>query len=635
MAIKAKFSVDNREMKKGLQEVDQQAKKTGANIKSSMENAGKGFESVNKLGGKLGGVAKNLVEAFTGALSPIGLATAAIAALGTLAVKVWDMMTVSAEEYAMKASNAVEKANKNLEETFKQQEADSSYLERLKELSQAENMSNAMKMEAAELISLLTKRYGDLGISIDMATGKIIGLDEAQRTFLKSQQEMKVDAAQISVNAQKMAVDSATENAIGKRNINAHVTPFEFGDATKSANVSRAEKWNKGGLEGKLEVANDMMQNATSSKNIEKWQKLAVEIEKMILVQKELNSIVEYGERSEKAYAEALKKRSQQTINAATASHKQAAERSKTSREQAQEKDHYESLSNEDKISYKESESIKELEKRQDLTESIIANEEKLKSLKEKQKELESAAGKGNANVDKEYVKVGEEIAKINESIAKAEAERQESLTKTYNIEKEIAALKKKSSDYYTSQKDSLNQEIDIAKMKLNGLNDEIAKYKLINDLKAKGITKDEAEIEAILKKQRELGALNLQNDLKSQGENLQLQAMKAAGFGKEAAQLEALRNAEKTKGSKLTKEEIAQVKKLSDLQYELSNMNMKVSLGRGTMTNELASRGGFASSVVTDSKTDINNQILTVQKAQEAILKQITAELKKIGVIS
>ena len=635
MAIKAKFSVDNREMKKGLQEVDQQAKKTGANIKSSMENAGKGFESVNKLGGKLGGVAKNLVEAFTGALSPIGLATAAIAALGTLAVKVWDMMTVSAEEYAMKASNAVEKANKNLEETFKQQEADSSYLERLKELSQAENMSNAMKMEAAELISLLTKRYGDLGVSIDMATGKITGLDEAQRTFLKRQQQMKVDAAKISVNAQKMVVDSATENAIGKRNINAHVTPFEFGDATKSANVSRAEKWNKGGLEGKLEVANDMMQNATSSKNIEKWQKLIIEIEKLMLAQKELNSIVEYGERSEKAYAEALKKRSQQTINAATASHKQAAERSKTSREQAQEKDHYESLSNEDKISYKESESIKELEKRQDLTESIIANEEKLKSLKEKQKELESAAGKGNANVDKEYVKVGEEIAKINESIAKAEAERQESLTKTYNIEKEIAALKKKSSDYYTSQKDSLNQEIDIAKMKLNGLNDEIAKYKLINDLKTKGITKDEAEIEAILKKQRELGALNLQNDLKSKGENLQLQAMKAAGFGKEAAQLEALRNAEKTKGSKLTKEEIAQVKKLSDLQYELSNMNMKVSLGRGTMTNELASRGGFASSVVTDSKTDINNQILTVQKAQEAILKQITAELKKIGVIS
>ena len=53
MAIKAKFSVDNREMKKGLQEVDQQAKKTGANIKENMERAGQGFESINKLGGTM------------------------------------------------------------------------------------------------------------------------------------------------------------------------------------------------------------------------------------------------------------------------------------------------------------------------------------------------------------------------------------------------------------------------------------------------------------------------------------------------------------------------------------------------------------------------------------------------------
>ena len=43
----------------------------------------------------------------------------------------------------------------------------------------------------------------------------------------------------------------------------------------------------------------------------------------------------------------------------------------------------------------------------------------------------------------------------------------------------------------------------------------------------------------------------------------------------------------------------------------------------------------GISCSVVTDSKTDVNNQILTVQKAQEALLKQIEAELKKMGVIS
>lgn len=44
-----------------------------------------------------------------------------------------------------------------------------------------------------------------------MATGKIIGLDYAQRTFLKRQQELKVDAAKIAVDSQRMAADSAAE----------------------------------------------------------------------------------------------------------------------------------------------------------------------------------------------------------------------------------------------------------------------------------------------------------------------------------------------------------------------------------------------------------------------------------------
>ena len=189
---------------------------------------------------------------------------------------------------------------------------------------------------------------------------------------------------------------------------------------------------------------------------------------------------------------------------------------------------------------------------------------------------------------------------------------------------------------------DGIASQNEIMKAQIAGDLERVNMLKLINELKAKGIDVDEEELKKnkekyaeLLKQKKEQQELNLKGSLKSQGENLQIQAMKAAGFGKEAAQLEALRNAEKTKGSKLTEEEIAQVKKLSDLQYELANMNMNVSIGRGTMTNELASRGGFASSVVTDSKTDVNNQILTVQKAQEALLKQIEAELKKMGVIS
>lgn len=65
-------------------------------------------------------------------------------------------------------------------------------------------------------------------------------------------------------------------------------------------------------MEGKLQVANEMIKNATSSEDIENWEKLSIELEKLILAQKEYNYLVEHGERSEKAYAEALKKRSEQ-----------------------------------------------------------------------------------------------------------------------------------------------------------------------------------------------------------------------------------------------------------------------------------------------------------------------------------
>lgn len=637
MAIKAKFTVDNREIKKGLQEVDQQAKNTGNSIKTSMEQANKGFDSANKLGSKMGGTLKNLQEAFMGMLSPIGLITTGITALGALAVKVWDMMTVSAEEYAKKASNAVENANANLEKTLKQERTDSGYLDRLIELSKAENISNAMKVEAIELISLLSKRYGDLGISIDIATGKITGLDKAQVALLRKQQEMQISAAKISMNAQKMNTDSAAEGAIGRRNVNAYLTPFDFGDASKGINVSRAEKWNKGSLDDKLTVANEMAKNATTNKDIEKWQKLAHEIEKLKLAQEQYNTAVKYGKTSEEEYAESLKKRSQQISALSATTYKQAYNKTRADREQSIEKENYTKLSTLDKIAYNEDKKEKETAIQTSLDKSIANNKKKLADLESQAKALEPNI-KNSKKVQDEYLVITEEIAKVNLDIAKSEAKKEESLTKTYNLNKEILALSVKAADYYADQNKAIQNEIDIAKLKVSGLNKEAEELRLINELKAKGIDIDNDEISAILAKRKELqnlqGSANLQKDFKSQGEKMQVQAMKAAGFAKEAAQLEAIRNAEKVKGSKLFKDEIEQVKKLSDLQFGLDNSRVNASFGQGTMTNELASRGGFAASVVADTKRDVNSQILSVQKAQETILKQITAELKKIGVI-
>ena len=359
--------------------------------------------------------------------------------------------------------------------------------------------------------------------------------------------------------------------------------------------------------------------------------------EKLKLAQEQYNTAVKYGKTSEEEYAESLKKRSQQISALSATTYKQASNKTRADREQSIEKENYTKLSTLDKIAYNEDKKEKETAIQTSLDKSIANNKKKLADLESQAKALEPNV-KNSKKVQDEYLVITEEIAKVNLDIAKSEAKKEESLTKTYNLNKKILALSVKAADYYADQNKAIQNEIDVAKLKLTGLNEEAEELRLINELKAKGIDIDNDEISAILAKRKELqnlqGNVDLQNDFKSQGEKMQVQAMKTAGFAKEAAQLEALRNAEKVKGSKLFKDEIEQVKKLSDLQFGLDNSRVNASFGQGTMTNELASRGGFAASVVADTKRDVNSQILSVQKAQETILKQITAELKKIGVI-
>ena len=53
-----------------------------------------------------------------------------------------------------------------------------------------------------------------------------------------------------------------------------------------------------------------------------------------------------------------------------------------------------------------------------------------------------------------------------------------------------------------------------------------------------------------------------------------------------------------------------------------------------GVITNQLAQKGGFASSVVTDRAQDINKQILSQAKKQTDISTQIRNAVEKYSVI-
>ena len=104
-------------------------------------------------------------------------------------------------------------------------------------------------------------------------------------------------------------------------------------------------------------------------------------------------------------------------------------------------------------------------------------------------------------------------------------------------------------------------------------------------------------------------------------------------GKKKDNLLLELQLNAEKIRGRKLTEEELAALKSYVDVMsmQEQLNGNLKLNLDRNpVISNDLARKGGWASSVVVDHAQDINRDILNVEKTQVDLMNKLNDTMKK-----
>ena len=179
------------------------------------------------------------------------------------------------------------------------------------------------------------------------------------------------------------------------------------------------------------------------------------------------------------------------------------------------------------------------------------------------------------------------------------------------------------------------------------GLTDEAERLKLINELEQKGIRLKKEKVDAILaerknlqkakeaeeeKKKAEEGRKNLNEQLKGKAESLKDTAMRNAGYGREAAQEKALRNAEKTKGSALTEKEKARVIKNADLEWDMEHREAPQLGDLAIKTNSLTSRGGFATGAVMPDKDAVNRRLVEETRKMNEILGQISKKVDDIG---
>ena len=113
---------------------------------------------------------------------------------------------------------------------------------------------------------------------------------------------------------------------------------------------------------------------------------------------------------------------------------------------------------------------------------------------------------------------------------------------------------------------------------------------------------------------------------------------LKMIGKQKEALVLEAKLNAQRAKGAALTEQEYDSLVKYVEQQMAISEAeNFDTSVkhqGQNVITNELASKGGWASSIVVDRAKDYNKEILAVQTKQYDLQNQIKNSIEKYGVI-
>ena len=720
MSIKAKISLDSSELKKGLNQAEQAVKKTGqemANATKKLDNFGdnadRAVRAIDSVSGALGqastgisGLAGDLIALVK---NPMAAAIAAITALVAVGVKLWDKLTLSAEEYAKKASFEFEQAQKKFNDLTNAQKEDSVYLDRLKEISQEENISNALKTEAISIIQSLTDRYGDLGISIDVTTGKIHGLDEGMAKANKKMSEFAKEAKRLELRKAESVANSKIGLIDKGRGLYSHFTPFDFGGQTHGTTL--AHKWagfelsNEGGIENlainsrsseivnmakqildlrkkmgevinpdseefnpralqflkqreeglkniirlqfKLEVANEMASKTAKSSDLsEKWRDASLAIQEVILKQKEYNELAREGDKTgtispeEIAIHAAKVSKTQRNIEAQRQKQKQYSEDADTLIENQR----IEDASGGDKL--------KKVEQKIDVVADLkIESQNTLKNLEQElapvQEKINALLKKTKAGLitpeeTQELLSLTEESANLNLKIETSKANIIKYEFEEVKLAQEKNAIEKERKKHIDDILLSLENESDILSLRINGLDDEGEELELINQLKSKGVELSNEDLQIIINKKKALNSLKLRDYFQNENKSLDIQGMKENGELREVLRLEVLRNAEKIKGGKLTKEELKNVERLADRQFELQNRSGKIELNgykqtlniRGELTNELARRGGFTSSVVSDPMWTINQQLLQVQKSQNNILSSIRDDIKNVGVI-
>ena len=553
------------------------------------------------------GLVKNLTGALKGVLSPVGAIGLGMAALGKIAVDVWDRMTLSAAEYLERSGRAADVAEKKREKLQAEQAQGLRHLAALRELASQETLSNTAKQEAGVLLDQLSAKYGSLGAAIDKTGNRLTGFDKAQEKILSKMRRERIAAGEETYSRLQDKAFAQVQYAVtgmtpGEETLN------KFGlslRGAQSAKRTAAEVMRSQPLEKQLEFARHMMTDESrTQEEMDRWGKAVDVLEQMVERRKELKALERTGFASEEERANAYRENA--ALDASVRRNGEQAVQRASDRAFAAERDPEGKIANREKLI------AGELEKQKRLHEEIAKAERQTKQGDFENQRL--AAKKRMLELTLQLQESEGKIAGWSEQIAQI---------KNQTAQRQLDAKR---------QLDESREELAIQQALVKGEYDKAEALRLQLEQRKAGRQYSASELAEIKKQNAERQSLNLQRGMQDQAWGSYIDILKRTGNGKQAEMESALRSAERTKGGKLTGEETELVKRLTELTHDL-NSARGASLGDTSIrTNELTARGGFAGGVRLPDTEQYNKAILSSSKRIEGYLPEIKAILSKLG---
>ena len=553
------------------------------------------------------GLVKNLTGALKGVLSPVGAIGLGMAALGKIAVDVWDRMTLSAAEYLERSGRAADVAEKKREKLQAEQAQELRHLAALRELASQETLSNTAKQEAGVLLDQLSAKYGSLGVAIDKTGNRLTGFDKAQEKILSKMRRDRIAAGEETYSRLQDKAFAQVQYAVtgmtpGEETLN------KFGlslRGAQSAKRTAAEVMRSQPLEKQLEFARHMMTDESrTQEEMDRWGKAVDVLEQMVERRKELKALERTGFASEEERANAYRENA--ALDASVRRNGEQAAQTASDRAFAAERDPEGKIANREKLI------AGELEKQKRLHEEIAKAERQTKQGDFENQRL--AAKKRMLELTLQLQESEGKIAGWSEQIAQI---------KNQSAQRQLDAKR---------QLDESREELAIQQALVKGEYDKAEALRLQLEQRKAGRQYSASELAEIKKQNAERQSLNLQRGMQDQAWGSYIDILKRTGNGKQAEMETALRNAERTKGGKLTNEETELVKRLTELTHSLGSAR-GASLGDTSIrTNELTARGGFAGGVRLPEAERYNEAMLSSSKRIEGYLPEIKAILSKLG---